>query len=123
MQPGDVADVDDVVTDRRARNVEPWRLYANCRGLPLAVFFAPEHEPIALAVCAVCSVRDECRAFADEAGMKAGVWGGVTEHARRRLMRSTSVVVLDEDGDKDVRRLANQLPAALEPSPVTRRRR
>jgi WhiB family redox-sensing transcriptional regulator len=41
----------------------------------------------AKSVCRVCPVREECLAYADECGEKAGIWGGLTGDERRRRKR------------------------------------
>lgn len=39
----------------------------------------------AVALCSVCSVRQECRDFALDTAQEWGVWGGLTEAERSRL--------------------------------------
>ncbi|MCL1922363.1 MAG: WhiB family transcriptional regulator [Propionibacteriaceae bacterium] len=38
-------------------------------------------------VCSSCSVRDNCLAWALEAGQDHGVWGGLSEEERRSMKR------------------------------------
>ncbi|MEY4023631.1 MAG: hypothetical protein RLZ23_592, partial [Actinomycetota bacterium] len=38
-------------------------------------------------VCARCSVKEACLAWALESGQDAGVWGGLSEDERRALKR------------------------------------
>lgn len=59
-----------------------WRALAACRGR--AVFFDPARETQAKALCATCTVRAECLAFALGNDERDGVWGGLTENERRR---------------------------------------
>lgn len=45
-------------------------------------------EP-AKAVCAVCPVLAECRAYALETGQRFGVWGGLSANERQQIRRNT----------------------------------
>ena len=70
------------------RNLD-WKADAACRDLDLDLFF-PDSEADsapALAVCAVCPVRQACLDFALRTRQKDGVWGGHTETERKRLRR------------------------------------
>jgi hypothetical protein len=64
---------------------------AACHGMDTDRFFpdteAGEHA--AQQICARCSVRDECAAYAFAHDELRGVWGGLTERDRRHLRRST----------------------------------
>lgn len=75
----------DLDTDRE------WVASANCRDLPVNVFFpVSAHEvPAAKAVCARCAVRDDCLEYALKvpSGQDAGIFGGTDERERRRLRR------------------------------------
>lgn len=66
-----------------------WQAYANCQGLDPDVFFPArgdnEGVTAALAVCAGCTVRDDCLEYALTEGIKHGVWGGRSTRDRRRL--------------------------------------
>lgn len=74
-----------------------WRHDAACRSLDPTVFFSPdafenkqekeEREVAAKAVCTGCRVRDECLDYAIKAGERYGIWGGMTPHERRALLR------------------------------------
>jgi WhiB family redox-sensing transcriptional regulator len=52
-------------------------------------FFPARGESVreAKAVCATCSVRDECLEFALRTKVVHGVWGGMSERERRGLRR------------------------------------
>ena len=41
-------------------------------------------------VCARCEVREQCLAWALEAGQDHGVWGGMSEEERRAIKRRKS---------------------------------
>ena len=66
-----------------------WRESAACRDMDTAVFFPATDEEAApaKAICAICPVRDECLEFALLTRQDDGVWGGLTEVERRRLVR------------------------------------
>jgi WhiB family redox-sensing transcriptional regulator len=74
-----------------------WRVGALCRGDDAVHFFAPNHlehkeekdarEARARALCDRCPVHDLCLDYALEAGEPHGIWGGLNELQRRRLLR------------------------------------
>ncbi|MFX1758267.1 MULTISPECIES: WhiB family transcriptional regulator [Rhodococcus] len=76
-----------------------WQSRALCRFYGAEMFFAPEvetrgararREQLACSICMSCSVRGECGDYALAAGETHGIWGAMTEHARRRAVnRST----------------------------------
>ncbi len=74
-------------TDRG--DVRAWRRRAACRGLASGIFYPASDEEAteAKAVCDGCPVREECLAYALAAREKHGVWGGLTERERARLLR------------------------------------
>lgn len=66
-----------------------WQDAGLCKETDPEMFF-PERGASAapaLRVCAGCEVRAECLAYALDQGERFGVWGGMTERARRRLVR------------------------------------
>lgn len=64
-----------------------WQERAACRGMDTNLFFPVRGEKVAEeveAACDSCSVRREC----GEAGLREfGIWGGLSERARRRTRR------------------------------------
>jgi WhiB family redox-sensing transcriptional regulator len=66
-----------------------WRKYARCLGADPEVFHPTSEEDAdeAKAICATCPVREPCLEHAIVAREKQGVWGGLTERERRRLIR------------------------------------
>ena len=68
-----------------------WRAYARCLGMDPDVFHPPgdadEAAAPARAICAVCPVREPCLEHAITDREHHGVWGGLTERERRRLVR------------------------------------
>ena len=69
------------------RMVPSWRLQAACRGVDPELFFPSPRQRAAAAraICDGCPVRGECLAFALEAGIDDGVFGGLTRDERRQL--------------------------------------
>lgn len=69
------------------RQPMPWAIHAACRDVDTNVFY-PERgkspEP-AKAICAECPVIAECLDHAIVTRELVGVWGGKSEHERRRL--------------------------------------
>ena len=60
------------------------------RGRPRPLLPAVESDDgaeAAKAICAVCPVREPCLEYAITAREKEGVWGGLDEQERRRLIR------------------------------------
>ena len=68
-----------------------WRQYARCLGADPELFYPPSESDDgsteAKAICAVCPVREPCLEHALTAREKQGVWGGLDERERRRLVR------------------------------------
>ncbi|MGQ0825598.1 MAG: WhiB family transcriptional regulator [Actinomycetota bacterium] len=75
---------------------ETWHLKAECRGPESVLFFPPSfperreerdaREEKAKAICAECGVRQACLAFALRVREPHGIWGGLNETERRRLL-------------------------------------
>lgn len=68
----------------------PWVVFSACRDKNPDLFFSDARSDIetALAICASCPVRLDCLEYAIEADIRFGVWGGITDKQRRRLVRS-----------------------------------
>jgi WhiB family redox-sensing transcriptional regulator len=68
-----------------------WRQQARCRGVDPEVFYPvsddDEDAEEAKSICALCPVREACLEFALTTREKNGVWGGLTERERRRVLR------------------------------------
>ena len=77
-----------------------WRVFAECRGDNARYFFPPGHfevkdekdarEGRARALCHACRVREECLDYALSVQEPHGIWGGLNELERRRLLRRRS---------------------------------
>ncbi len=71
-----------------------WRHLSACRDSDPNLFFpigttgpAVEQIAAAKAICAQCSVQEECLQYALETNQESGVWGGYAEEDRRRLRK------------------------------------
>lgn len=68
-----------------------WRERGRCRGADPEVFYPEDgdeaRELAAKAICASCPVREACLDHAIARREKLGVWGGLTERERRRMIR------------------------------------
>jgi WhiB family redox-sensing transcriptional regulator len=74
-----------------------WQFEGACRGADSTLFFAPNYfekrhekddrESRAKAICAACTVRDECLEYALRIRETHGIWGGLNEFERRQLLR------------------------------------
>ncbi|GAA3522513.1 WhiB family redox-sensing transcriptional regulator [Streptosporangium album] len=74
---------DDVTDD-----TSTWRDFARCGEVHPETFF-PEQgcsPKAAKRICRRCEVRAECLEYALQRGEPCGVWGGLTERERRRLL-------------------------------------
>ncbi len=75
-----------------------WQQEAACRGEDSTLFFAPSYfekreekdarEAQAKRLCARCPVREPCLEYALRTRDPHGVWGGLNELERRRLLQS-----------------------------------
>lgn len=72
-----------------------WQLEAACRGMDDTWFFPPDREQAkartsrisrAKAVCAHCPALIACRDFALDNGEVFGVWGGLSEDDREKVV-------------------------------------
>ena len=74
-----------------------WRSNAECRGENAVFFFAPSHferkpekdlrEGTARALCRRCKVKQACLDYSIEVEEGHGIWGGLNELERKRLLR------------------------------------
>jgi WhiB family redox-sensing transcriptional regulator len=71
------------------RSSTSWQQAARCRGIDPDVFHPQSDEEAdeAKAICASCPVREPCLEYALVVREKLGVWGGLTERERRRVLR------------------------------------
>lgn len=73
-----------------------WQAEAACRGRDATLFFSPAtgelkeeklaREARAKVICRECPVRNQCLEFALDTREPYGIWGGLNELERRRLM-------------------------------------
>lgn len=69
-----------------------WRDEAACSGMDVNIFYPEQGAGMpqtkrAKAICARCPVRIECLNDALARNERYGVWGGMSERERRRLLR------------------------------------
>ncbi|VAW09029.1 hypothetical protein MNBD_ACTINO01-2354 [hydrothermal vent metagenome] len=67
----------------------PWAVFAACTGTPDVSFFpqSKAEERAAIAICAICPVREDCLDHAIVTKERFGVWGGLNGKERRRVSR------------------------------------
>jgi WhiB family transcriptional regulator, redox-sensing transcriptional regulator len=80
------------------RTEDAWQVKAACRGPQAAVFFPPtsferkdeklDREKRAKAICATCAVRRPCLDYAIKIREPHGIWGGLSEGERKRLLEA-----------------------------------
>jgi len=80
------------------RTDDVWQVKAACRGPQATVFFPPssferkdeklDRERRAKAICATCAVRQPCLDYAMKIREPHGIWGGLSEGERKRLLES-----------------------------------
>lgn len=79
-----------------------WQLHGACRGADTLLFFHPDGERgsarrrrqvAAKAVCARCPVLDECRRHALQVHEPYGVWGGMSEEERSRVLTKDRIAL------------------------------
>lgn len=72
-----------------------WQFEGLCRGMDSSVFFHPDkerdpargrREAKAKAICQKCPVLERCRRHALEVREPYGIWGGLGEKERRKLI-------------------------------------
>ena len=70
---------------------QKWRAIGLCKGSDTMVFYPPSDDDSlaeeAKTICSMCAVKKPCLEFALNTREKHGVWGGLTERERRRVLR------------------------------------
>jgi WhiB family transcriptional regulator, redox-sensing transcriptional regulator len=74
-----------------------WEARAACRTGDSDIFFAPgaTQEYRAKVVCKTCPVRGECLAYALRHKVEHGVWGGLTDRERRKVLNRARATAWD----------------------------
>jgi WhiB family redox-sensing transcriptional regulator len=82
------------------RTDDAWQVKAACRGPQAVVFFPPpsferkdeksDRERRAKSICATCAVKQPCLQYALKIREPHGIWGGLSEGERKRLLESRS---------------------------------
>jgi WhiB family redox-sensing transcriptional regulator len=75
-----------------------WRAGAECQTDNAVYFYAPSHferkpekdlrEGIARSLCRKCKVQEHCLSYSITVEESHGIWGGLNELERKRLLRS-----------------------------------
>jgi WhiB family redox-sensing transcriptional regulator len=77
--------------DVSGATAQNWRATGLCKGSDPLVFYPPSEDDSqadeAKTICSMCAVRQPCLEFALTTREKHGVWGGLTERERRRVLR------------------------------------
>jgi WhiB family redox-sensing transcriptional regulator len=71
---------------------EPWMAQGDCVGMDLKIWYPVERDDIgpAIRICEGCPVQYECGEYALTNRIRDGVWGGLSEARRRRILREAS---------------------------------
>jgi len=66
-----------------------WRQRAACQGIDPGIFYPASDDDAeeAKAICATCPVRQPCLEHSLATREREGIWGGLTERERRRIVR------------------------------------
>ena len=70
-----------------ATSGDSWVMSASCSGVGDSLLPEAVEQRRILELCASCPVRLNCLAEALDDRIPWGVWGGMTEHARRAVLR------------------------------------
>jgi WhiB family redox-sensing transcriptional regulator len=81
--------LEDLVIARVDGDSQDWQDSALCAQTDPDAFFPDKGESnrAARRVCLACEVRVECLEYALTYGEPYGIWGGMSERERRRMMR------------------------------------
>lgn len=70
-----------------------WRLLAKCKGLTKTYYSnGPVDEIVAKAKCRICPVKNACLSEALLRREREGIWGGMNERERRKLVAHIRVL-------------------------------
>ncbi len=66
-----------------------WMAKGNCRDEPPSRFFPSDGVGVEVArrICATCPVKEPCLEYALNQRVDHGVWGGLSERERRRILK------------------------------------
>lgn len=70
----------------------PWASFGSCRDANPDLFFSSDDRSAreAIRICRGCPVASECLAWALDTRVRYGIWGGLTERQRRRVIRQSA---------------------------------
>lgn len=74
----------------KIKSPSEWLERARCRGMNPDIFHPTRGQPTkpATDICYLCPVRVECAEYAIAHSIKQGIWGGFSEHNRRKIRRA-----------------------------------
>ena len=66
-----------------------WMANGNCAHEPPSTFFPSDGVGVEVArkICGTCPVKEHCLEYALRNGEKFGIWGGMSERERRRILK------------------------------------
>lgn len=79
------------MTDHPHTRETAWIEEAACREVDPELFYIPGAERAAQAICRGCDVSDSCLSYALARDEPYGVWGGMTDRQRRKLLRENGM--------------------------------
>lgn len=87
-----IEETDPLVAVFFGRDVD-WQRDAACAGTDAEIFFPDKGESTkdGKRICGRCIVRADCLEFALDLRERFGVWGGLSERERRRLLKLIEV--------------------------------
>ena len=87
-------------------DVTAWRAQASCRRDNAAIFFPPSHfelkpekderESQARSLCRACPVQQSCLDYSLAVREPHGIWGGLNELERRRVLRKQATASAEQ---------------------------
>jgi len=78
-----------LMSEQSSHDTELWMCQAACRNVePDRLFVRGAAQRAATTICRDCPVQLQCLADALDRRVEFGVWGGLTERERRRLLRT-----------------------------------
>ena len=60
---------------------------AKCQTVEPEIWFDKETIPIAVEICNSCPLKEKCAQYAIDEQIEYGVWGGVTEETRQKILK------------------------------------
>lgn len=101
------------------RDVVRWQTRAACKDIHIEIFYPPlvdsytgkkcnpnsEDYDTAREICAICTVREDCLAYALETRQEYGMWGGTTPRDRYVMLNKNRIDVVFKSKDPPPERI------------------